>query len=100
MIRSELVELLSSKSPHLSSMDVEETVKLLFEIMAGALADQRRIEIRGFGSFSVQRLRARQGRNPKTGETIPVDSRIKMRFKPGKELSNRVNDNRLQVIRK
>src|SRR5258706_9506680 len=72
MTKSELIEIISAKQKHLPAKDVELAVKQLLEIMSDALATGERIEIRGFGSFSLHFRPPRQGRNPKTGEAVPL----------------------------
>jgi len=89
--KSELIDLIAAKQPHLSSKDVELAVKHLLVIMADSLANGQRIEVRGFGSFWLQHHPARQGRNPKTGESVAVHGKCVPRFKPGLELRERVN---------
>jgi len=92
MTKSELIEILSNKQRHLPSKDVELAVKTVLEYMAQTLASGERIEIRGFGSFSLHFRPPRVGRNPKTGEAVSLDSKYVPHFKPGKELRERVND--------
>jgi integration host factor subunit beta len=92
MTKSELIERLSSKQSQLAYRDVELAVKTMLEQMALTLANGERIEIRGFGSFSLHYRPPRIGRNPKTGETVALDSKYVPHFKPGKELRDRVND--------
>ncbi|PVZ71620.1 integration host factor subunit beta [Pelagibaculum spongiae] len=92
MTKSELIERLSLKQPHLSYKDVEMSVKTLLEEMVGSLENGERIEIRGFGSFSLHYRAPRNGRNPKTGETVALDGKFVPHFKPGKELRERVNE--------
>ena len=92
MTKSELIEALSSKQSHLPAKDVELAVKSLLEQMSNALADGRRIEIRGFGSFSLHFRPPRMGRNPKTGEAVALSGKHVPHFKPGKDLRERVND--------
>lgn len=92
MTKSELVELIASKQPQLSVKDVELAVKSLIEHMAQALSQGQRIEIRGFGSFSLHYRAPRVGRNPKTGETVKLEAKYVPHFKPGKELRDEVND--------
>jgi integration host factor subunit beta len=89
--KSELIESLSQKQKHLSYRDVEFAVKSLIEQMAQSLARGERIEIRGFGSFSLHYRPPRVGRNPKTGESVPLPGKYVPHFKPGKELRERVN---------
>ena len=92
MTKSELIELIAAKQGHLPAKDVELAVKQILEIMSDALAQGQRIEIRGFGSFSLHFRPPRQGRNPKTGETVALAGKYVPHFKPGKDLRERVND--------
>ena len=92
MTKSELIEILSRKQSHLPAKDVELAVKTVLEYMAQTLASGERIEIRGFGSFSLHYRPPRVGRNPKTGEAVELESKYVPHFKPGKELRERVND--------
>lgn len=92
MTKSELIEILARKQPHLAYKDVELAVKTLIEQMAQALATGERIEIRGFGSFSLHYRPPRIGRNPKTGEAVALPGKHVPHFKPGKELRERVNN--------
>jgi len=89
--RSELIEALVEKQPHLAHRDVELAVKAVLERMADAFEGGDRIEIRGFGSFSLHYRPARVGRNPKTGESVAVEDKFSPHFKPGKELKERVD---------
>lgn len=91
MTKSELVELIASKQPQLSVKDVELAVKTLIEHMTQSLSEGQRIEIRGFGSFSLHYRAPRTGRNPKTGETVELGEKHVPHFKPGKELRDDVN---------
>lgn len=91
MTKSELIELLSQRQKHLTSKDVEFAVKTIIEQMAKTLSSGERIEIRGFGSFSLHFRPPRMGRNPKTGESVPLAGKHVPHFKPGKELRDRVN---------
>jgi integration host factor subunit beta len=91
MTKSELIEVLARKQSHLAYKDVELAVKNLLEQMSQALASGQRIEIRGFGSFSLHFRPPRQGRNPKTGESVALAGKYVPHFKPGKELRERVN---------
>ena len=91
MTKSELIELLAAKQKHLPTKDVELAVKQVLEIMGDALAEGNRIEIRGFGSFSLHYRPARQGRNPKTGDAVALSGKYVPHFKPGKELRERVD---------
>lgn len=91
MTKSELVEALAAKQVHLKTDDVDMAVKTLLEQMSGALASGERIEIRGFGSFSLHYRAPRIGRNPKTGESVALPGKHVPHFKPGKDLRERVN---------
>ena len=91
MTKSELIEQLAEQHAHIPVKDVENAVKEILEQMAGSLSSSDRIEIRGFGSFSLHYRSPRTGRNPKTGETVEVDGKHVPHFKPGKELRDRVN---------
>lgn len=96
MTKSELIEILASKNSHLNQKDVELAVKSLLEQMSMALASGQRIEIRGFGSFSLHYRPPRIGRNPKTGDSVALAPKHVPHFKPGKELRERVNNHFLQ----
>ena len=91
MTRSELIELMASRQDQLSAKDIELAVKLIIDHMAETLAAGERIEIRGFGSFSLHYREPRRGRNPKTGDAVDLDGKHVPHFKPGKELRDRVN---------
>tara|TARA_R110002072_G_scaffold184083_1_gene340403 strand:- start:39675 stop:39971 length:297 start_codon:yes stop_codon:yes gene_type:complete len=92
MTKSELVEIIASKQTQLSVKDVELAVKTLIDLMSNTLSSGQRIEIRGFGSFSLHYRASRLGRNPKTGEAVSLDAKFVPHFKPGKELRDKVND--------
>ncbi|MES1926914.1 integration host factor subunit beta [Salinisphaera sp. T31B1] len=92
MTKSELIERLVQRQAHMSHRDVELAVKLLLDDVIAELADGGRVEIRGFGSFSVHHRPARRGRNPKTGESVDIPRKYVPHFKPGKELRERVNN--------
>jgi integration host factor subunit beta len=92
MTKSELIEKLAARQTQLSLKDVELVVKSLLEHMAQSLAQGERIEIRGFGSFSLHYRAPRVGRNPKTGQSVELEGKYVPHFKPGKELRDRVND--------
>lgn len=92
MTKSELIELLARKQGHLAHKDVELAVKSLIEQMSQALSSGERIEIRGFGSFSLHHRPPRMGRNPKTGTAVALPGKYVPHFKPGKELRERVNE--------
>ena len=91
MTKSELIEILATKNSHLNHKDVELAVKSLLEQMSMSLATGQRIEIRGFGSFSLHYRPPRMGRNPKTGDSVALAAKYVPHFKPGKELRERVN---------
>lgn len=91
MTKSELINSLAEQLRHLEQADVELAVKQVLEQMAGTLAGGGRIEIRGFGSFSLHYRPPRVGRNPKTGEAVALPGKHVPHFKPGKELRERVN---------
>ena len=91
MTKSELIERISAQQPQLSAKDVELAVKTIIEQMSNALASGERIEIRGFGSFSLHYRSPRKGRNPKTGDTVELEGKYVPHFKPGKEMRERVN---------
>jgi len=92
MTKSELISLLAAKQPQLDYRDVELAVKELLEQMSAALSSGERIEVRGFGSFSLHYRPPRTGRNPKTGASVQVPDKFVPHFKPGKELRERVNN--------
>ena len=91
MTRSELIAGLAEDNPHLTMGDVERIVAALFDEMTDALSRGERVELRGFGAFTVKRRNARAGRNPRTGETVEVAQKCVPFFKAGKELRERIN---------
>ena len=91
MTKSELIEALAEKYPNLPIKDVELGVKSIIDNMAETLSTGERIEIRGFGSFSLHYRAPRVGRNPKTGESVNLEAKYVPHFKPGKELRERVD---------
>jgi integration host factor subunit beta len=91
MTKSELIDILAADQDHLPYKDVEEALRKILERMSTALASGERIEIRGFGSFSLHYRPPRIGRNPKTGESVALAAKYVPHFKPGKELRDRVN---------
>lgn len=91
MTKSELIESLAAQQRHLAVPDVEMAVKAILEQMSESLADGNRIEVRGFGSFSLHYRPPRLGRNPKTGESVALPAKHVPHFKPGKELRERVD---------
>lgn len=92
MTKSELIELLVDRHDQLSVKDIELSVKTMLDHMTESLSEGSRIEIRGFGSFSLHFRAPRTGRNPKTGESVALDAKYVPHFKPGKELREQVND--------
>ncbi len=91
MIRSELVEKIAEDNPHLYHRDVERIVSTIFNEIIEAMADGNRVELRGFGAFSVKKRNARVGRNPRTGDSVSVDEKHVPFFKTGKLLRDRLN---------
>lgn len=92
MTKSELIDLISRRQHSIPSKDIELAVNLILEAMSQALANGERIEVRGFGAFSIRELKPRIGRNPKTGESVALGFRRSIHFKPGKELKEGVNN--------
>ena len=92
LTKSELIERIAERQTLLGYKDVELAVKSILELMAQTLASGERIEIRGFGSFSLHYRPPRTGRNPKTGDTVALPGKHVPHFKPGKELRERVTD--------
>ena len=93
MIRSELIQTIADDNPHLFQRDVERIVNAIFEEITSAMARGERVELRGFGAFSVKQRDARVGRNPRTGEAVDVDAKSVPFFKTGKLLRERLNGN-------
>lgn len=94
MIKSELITKLAEANPHLFHRDVERIVATVFDEITAALVRGDRVELRGFGAFSVKERPARQGRNPRTGETVSVEDKRVPYFKTGKDLRERLNASR------
>jgi integration host factor subunit beta len=94
MIKSELIQRLAENNPHLYQRDVERIVGTVFDEITNALVRGERVELRGFGAFSVKERDARMGRNPRTGESVPVPEKRVPFFKTGKELRERMNGGR------
>jgi integration host factor subunit beta len=92
MTKSELIQLLADRNPHLYQRDVERIVTAIFEEISAALSRGDRVELRGFGAFSVKRRDARLGRNPRTGDSVHVEEKHIPFFKTGKQLRERLND--------
>ncbi|MGD8484980.1 MAG: integration host factor subunit beta [Thioalkalispiraceae bacterium] len=97
MTKSELIEILAQKQTQLAYKDVELAVKTMLEHMGTTLSSGERIEIRGFGSFSLHYRPPRTGRNPKTGESVELAAKYVPHFKPGKEMRERVNESMTRV---
>ena len=93
MIRSDLIQKIADDNPHLYQRDVENIVNTIFEEIIGAMAKGDRVELRGFGAFSVKMRDARTGRNPRTGESVAVEQKHVPFFKTGKLLRDRLNGN-------
>lgn len=93
MTRSDLVALLAERFPQLAQRDAEFAVKTILDAMSDAMSKGHRIEIRGFGSFSISRRPPRMGRNPRSGEQVPIPEKLVPHFKPGKALREDVEEN-------
>ncbi len=91
MIKSELILKIAEQNPHLYHRDVERIIDTIFDEIVGSLASGNRVELRGFGAFSVKKRDARQGRNPRTGQIVDVAEKRVPFFKTGKELHVRLN---------
>jgi integration host factor subunit beta len=91
MIKSELIQRVAAANPHLFHRDVERIINIVLDEITGALARGDRVELRGFGAFTVKHRAARQGRNPRTGDTVFVEDKYVPFFKTGKELRERLN---------
>ena len=91
MIKSELIQKIADENPHLYQRDVERIVGTVFDEIINAMAAGNRVELRGFGAFSVKKRDARTGRNPRTGEAVPVEEKYVPFFKTGKLLRDRLN---------
>jgi integration host factor subunit beta len=91
MIKSDLVWRIRHQSPHLRLQDAEKIVDAIFDEIIASLARGKRVELRGFGTFSVKVHKARTGRNPRTGALVPVPKKVHPHFKTGKEMKERLN---------
>ena len=91
MIKSELIQKIAEKNPHLYHRDVERIINTVFDQIIKALRDGDRVELRGFGAFSVKSRESRLGRNPRTGDSVKVEAKRVPFFKTGKELRERLN---------
>lgn len=96
MTRSELIEQIAERKPELSVKEVETAVRLILDDVTDTLSGGSRVEIRGFGSFSLHYREPRTGRNPKTGDPVELDGKYVPHFKPGKELREQVDNFRLK----
>ncbi len=92
MIKSELVQKLAEENPNLFHRDIERIVSIVFQEIADSLARGERVELRGFGAFSVKHRPARVGRNPRSGDPVHIEEKYSPFFKAGKELRDRLND--------
>ena len=99
MIKSELIEKLSAENPHLFQRDIENIVNAILDEIGDAMARGDRVELRGFGAFSVKNRPPRIGRNPRTGEKVEVDEKYVPQFKAGKEIRERLNNSRMRRAR-
>ena len=97
MIKSELVQKLTAQNPHLYQRDLDRIVNLILDEITGALKAGDRVELRGFGAFSIRERKARTGRNPRNGSAVDVDAKRAAAFKCGKELHKRLNEASSQV---
>jgi integration host factor subunit beta len=100
MIKSQLVQRIAAENPHLYQRDVENIVNAILGEIVAALARGDRVELRGFGAFSVKNRRARAGRNPRTGAHVAVDQKSVPFFKTGKEMRERLNRSQPEVAAK
>ena len=91
MIKSELIQKIAAANPHLYHRDIERIVNVIFDEIVDALARGDRVELRGFGAFTVKHWPPRQGRNPRTGASVAVDEKFVPFFKTGKELREKLN---------
>jgi len=99
MIKSELVLKIAEQNPHLYQRDVEKIVNAILDTIADALARGDRVELRGFGAFSVKKRDARTGRNPRTGESVSISEKVVPVFKTGKEMRQRLNASSPKVLK-
>ena len=91
MIKSELIQIIADENPHLYQRDVERIVNTIFDEIIKSMASGHRVELRGFGAFSVKKRDSRMGRNPRTGESVHVEEKYVPFFKTGKLLRDRLN---------
>ncbi|HLL06078.1 MAG TPA: integration host factor subunit beta [Myxococcaceae bacterium] len=98
MTKSQLIERIAGQAPHIPPRRIETIVNAIFEQMAESLRTGERIELRGFGCFTLRTRGARLGRNPRTGETVSVPRRVALSFAAGKELRQRINPDTSQEV--
>jgi integration host factor subunit beta len=91
MLKSELVSKLTKQNPHLYQRDIEQVVNAILDTISDGLAQGRRVELRGFGTFTVKRRDAHAGRNPRTGEAVSISEKVVPAFRTGKEMRLRLN---------
>ena len=91
MLKSELVSKLTEQNPHLYQRDIEQIVNAILDTISDALAQGGRVELRGFGTFTVKKREARAGRNPRTGEAVSISEKVVPAFRTGKEMRHRLN---------
>jgi integration host factor subunit beta len=91
VIKSELVQIIANRNPHLFQRDIEKIVNVVIDEVTEALADGHRVELRGFGSFAIKHRPERLGRNPRTGEEVVVEEKWVPVFRSGKEIRERLN---------
>ncbi|GHF73277.1 HU family DNA-binding protein [Seohaeicola zhoushanensis] len=91
MIRSELIAKIADENPHLTAMEATRAITIVFDTIAGHLANDGRVELRGFGAFTTRQRDARDGRNPRTGDKVAVDAKAAIHFKTGRALHSRLN---------
>ena len=91
MTKSDLIRKLSERFPNMFLKDIQVAVDTVFEEIATALAEEKRVELRGFGAFTVRRRKSRQARNPRTNEVVNLEERLALYFRAGKELNIRLN---------
>ena len=99
MIKSELIQKIAEENPHLFQRDVERIVGTVFDEIIAAMAAGHRVELRGFGAFSVKKRDARTGRNPRTGESVSISEKVVPVFKTGKEMRQRLNTSSSKVLK-
>lgn len=91
MIRSELIAKIANENPHLTATEAARAVTIVFDTISGHLAKDGRVELRGFGAFTIRQREARDGRNPRTGDKVAVEAKAAIHFKTGRDLHWRLN---------